>query len=339
VVVVPMSKILAWHGNPMADGSAYYRMLLPLKALAESLPRTDIKFSNTVYPEHLDWADILIGQRVAKMELATEWVQWAARRSPRLVYDLDDDLLNVDPKSPAYGAYGPYTNRAALQWAMGSAHHLVVSTQALADRMDTYNTDIRVAPNCVPSWLLGIKRPDHAFPVVGWAGSATHEADIATVHNTLTMAAERLGCVWHTIGGRPWWSAGVCRFEYRHDEWMPGVEAYLHQVDFDICVIPLAETTFNESKSDIKAREMAALGIPVVAADHPVYRDTVINGVTGYLYKSQAGLMAALQSLVHSRSLREGLGAGARRLAEAEFMIDNPKNLQRWSSALLRERA
>lgn len=333
-----MSKILAWHANPALDGSAYYRMLLPFEALAESLQRTEVKFSNTVYPQDLDWADILVGQRVADMGLTTEWLQWAERRSPRLVYDLDDDLLNVDKESPAHAVYGPPESRAALQWAIGSAHHLIVSTRALADRMAVYSMDIRVAPNCVPSWLKPIERPSGKVPIVGWAGSSTHAGDIATIADELRSVSFVLGlrADWHTIGGHRFHVQGA---HYRHTEWTPGVAAYLKAIDFDICVIPLADTKFNESKSDIKAREMAALGIPVIAANHPVYRNTVLDGVTGWLYDSPVEMSAAVRTLVNDRSLRERMGKAARQLAEAEFMIDNPRNLQAWSAALIRERA
>ena len=59
----------------------------------------------------------------------------------------------------------------------------------------------------------------------------------------------------------------------RWTSWNANLVDYLHNLDFDIGVAPLAYNVFNRSKSDIKVLEYASLGIPAVASDvRPVRR-------------------------------------------------------------------
>lgn len=64
--------------------------------------------------------------------------------------------------------------------------------------------------------------------------------------------------------------------------------------------------------------ETAACGTPVLAADSPGIRESVIDGETGFLVPvaDAAGFAAAMRGLVQSPDLVETLGANARRFAE-----------------------
>lgn len=67
--------------------------------------------------------------------------------------------------------------------------------------------------------------------------------------------------------------------------------------------------------------EASAMGIPCVVTDVRGCRQTVDDGVTGFVVPARAPelLAAALDKLVRSETLRRTLGAGARRKAVAEF--------------------
>ena len=64
--------------------------------------------------------------------------------------------------------------------------------------------------------------------------------------------------------------------------------------------------------------EAAACGTPAVAADNSALRESVQDGVTGFLVPTgdDAALAAALGRLVADAGLRERLGRGARAFAE-----------------------
>ena len=64
--------------------------------------------------------------------------------------------------------------------------------------------------------------------------------------------------------------------------------------------------------------ESAACGTPVIAADSPGIRESVVDGDTGFLVPGSdvAAYAAAMRGLVESPSLVETLGENARRFAE-----------------------
>ena len=72
-----------------------------------------------------------------------------------------------------------------------------------------------------------------------------------------------------------------------------------------------------------------ALGIPVICSDHEVYRDTVIDGVTGFLVKDNE-FADKLDLLANDHALREIMGKNAREAAQA-YTIEN--NWHKWDAA------
>lgn len=334
-----MSRVLAWHADPGRDGSAFYRIFTPLEALAEAPGPHEIRLRSILREEDVTWSNVTLAQRIADISAMSEWARLAAQdNGPRLVIDVDDDLFSISPDSPAAPAYGR-TEQTALRMALGCSHHVVASTEPLAQRMREYHPDVRVAPNCVPGWLLKRVRTVHEErPVIGWAGSATHAEDIATIAPAIEALSERLGtsAAWRTAGGHRFpisRSAGG----YLHDPWIPSVRDYLMRFTIDIGIIPLADTEFNQSKSDVKAREFAAMGTPVVAADHPVYRNTVRHGVTGFLYRTPEEMAGYVRELVDDYQLRAGMSSRARRYAGEHFVITKQGNLDAWQAAIMRK--
>lgn len=68
--------------------------------------------------------------------------------------------------------------------------------------------------------------------------------------------------------------------------------------------------------------EGLATGRPIVATDVPGCRETVHDGLNGYLVpaKDAVALANALEKLIRDKALREAMGAESRKLAESEFI-------------------
>ena len=68
--------------------------------------------------------------------------------------------------------------------------------------------------------------------------------------------------------------------------------------------------------------EGLATGRPIVAPDVPGCRETVHNGLNGYLVpaKDALALANALEKLIRDKALREAMGTESRKLAESEFI-------------------
>lgn len=316
-----MAEIFGWpSADPLTDGCAYYRVEVPFRRLREEGYSVD--WRHRIQESDVQLSNLVVGQRIADPQVKIYWQAWAARRTsgygPKLVADLDDDLLRVDPSNPNYDTYSRPDVRETILTGIALADRVTVSTEPLAVVVREYADQVFVVPNSVPSWLAGHQRPRRDRLTVGWAGSDTHAMDWAGSPLMIGNDAE-----FHMIGGNAeWMRQGWPALDFRHTEWVPGVESYLHAIDFDVCVIPLADHVFNESKSGIKAMEMAALGIPVVASNVPAYRDVVVHGETGYLASSAQEMTHYLNELLGDRELREHLGAQARQYAMRHFTID-----------------
>lgn len=321
-------RIFGWAAAHLEeDGCSYYRVQVPFGALrAESFAEVD--WRDRIFEPDVIEADVILGQRLADPVIKPYWQEWRAR-GKKLVADLDDDLFSVDPSSPAWTTYDRPEVRETLKWGLALADRVTVSTEPLADVVRQYCDDVVVVPNAVPSWLVEHQRPRRGHVVIGWAGSGTHAMDVAQYRTQWWRDVEV-----HAIGGDPaWWLASKPEGAmFRHTPWIQGVPQYLKAVDFDVCAIPLKDHVFNYSKSAIKAMEMAALGIPVVAQYCEAYRASVWHGVTGYLTHSPDEMAWRIHQLVQDEGLRAEMGDRARIYARRNFTVDS--TWRRWENAL-----
>src|SRR6185436_14479874 len=110
----------------------------------------------------------------------------------------------------------------------------------------------------------------------------------------------------------------------------PKVPDYYKGIDFDIAIAPSEDNLFNRSKTWIRALEMAALGIPIVAQNRLPYSDFVIDGKTGFLVDTEEEWETALNTLIMDADMRAEMGANAREPA-AGWTIEEGWRL--WESA------
>lgn len=90
-----------------------------------------------------------------------------------------------------------------------------------------------------------------------------------------------------------------------------------------ISLAPLHAGIFNDSKSNIKWLEAAALGISTVCSPRREFEIAVISGETGFLCDSTMEWERALAALVDDPALRERMGASAKESALGRYGIHN----------------
>lgn len=317
------------------DGVGYYRMRVPLDALGRRGHAVE-------YDAGMQWrhglrpaSHVLVGQRVSNAGSSAQWQRAAG--NVRRVFEVDDDLLHVDPTSAAaFAFYADPAVRRRLLENIRSADAVTVSTPYLAEVIRSeYGVEapVHVVPNCLERKALELPPVDQAGPVaIGWAGSDTHRGDFEHVRGPLRrfFAAHRdvsmtfMGADYGRLVGSP---AG------RVLPWLPiwdGPAAYMRRLDWQIGLAPLANTQFNRCKSALKALEYAARGIVVVASDVEPYRRFVQHGVTGFLVGRDHEWREYLELLVRDEQLRVGMAAAAREQA-AGWCIDD--HAQLWEQA------
>lgn len=317
------------------DGVGYYRVRVPFDALGRRGHAVE-------YDAAMRWrlgrrpaSHVLVGQRVSNPGSSAQWL--ASHGQVRRVFEVDDDLLHVDPSSPSpFKFYSDLGVRTRLVTNMRSADAVTVSTPYLADVIRAeygVTAPVHVVPNCLEREALELPPVNQAGPVaIGWAGSDTHRGDFEhvrgplrrffTAHRDVSMTF--MGADYGRLVGSP---AG------RVLPWLPvwdGPAAYMWRLDWQIGLAPLANTQFNRCKSALKALEYAARGIVVVASDVEPYRRFVQHGVTGFLVGRDHEWREFLELLVRDEQLRTRMAAAARKQA-AGWCIDD--HAQLWEQA------
>lgn len=339
-----LPRVFGWLAD--IQGCGYWRIMIPLAELqrrgiadtAYNL-RMHSEFCDGSHPDNLKVRGdgdpiIMIGQRLCEPTPSATWRKFADHPRFRLVLDLDDDLLNIDPANRlAHQAFSDPDRRRHLIENMAIAHLVTVSTEPLAEQVSRYNPNVAVVPNFIDAAALTYPRPSFAGPAVGWAGSSTHAADFDAARPALRR--------FYRDNPRVWWSSfghnyglttGATRL--RHARWQDIVNSpnrYYENFTWDIGIAPLADTLFNASKSHLKALEYASMGIPAVASNLAPYRDIVVDGVTGFLASKPGQWADALTLLARDEDLRRTMGEAARRWA-AEWTIQG--NIGRWVEVL-----
>ena len=319
------------------DGVGYYRMRLPFEALARRGHAVECAERLPWRPGRRPASHVLVGQRISNEGPSGRWL--AAAGDVRRVFELDDDLLNVDPASgKAFAFYADRAVRARFLANLRSANAVTVSTEYLAQVVRSeYGyapwMPVHVLPNCLDASVLELPPVEQSGPMtLGWAGSDTHRGDFEHASGPLRRWLGRHPKVGMTFMGVDY-GALVGRPRARVKKWRPVWDdpvGYMRELDWQVGLAPLANTQFNRCKSALKALEYAARGIVVVASDVEPYRGFVRHGVTGFLVGRDHEWGEALEALAADADLRARMAAAAREQA-AEWVIDDHIGL--WEAA------
>jgi glycosyltransferase involved in cell wall biosynthesis len=268
---------------------------------------------------------IVIGQRIAGRN--TAWLEMCADPNLFCVYDIDDNLLEIDPANTIpYRIFHPQVKDTTENIA--AAQLVTVSTPKLAARLQAVNPNVVVLRNYIPRTWLSPPRSNLVTGqiVVGWAGSPFHDQDFGGVGEQLrTFVDLHPGRVrFHVIGGDP--TRGIVA---RHVSPFIGMDAYRDLLDFSIGIAPLTMNPQNDSKSWIKVLEYAGRGIPAIAANVGQYAEFIEHGVDGFLYENVSELSRYL-TIMADDERRSAMSAAALEKV-ADLTID--QHAQKWAQA------
>lgn len=302
----------------------WYRVIVPLTELAKHGWKTAWRAG--VPPQDADGYRVITAQRLDKPEALPIWRRLRARH--KLCYETDDDIFSVPPERWVQATYPQHIMQEAVAAAAQCADIVTVSTEPLAEVYRKIGCqDVRVLPNCLPAGVTGLKRYAHRRKVVvGWVGGGSHGKDLTMIADSLRdFLAKHRRAELHLMGANFSDLFGNCRYT----EWVPVDEslAYYEAINFDIGLAPLTGSVFDQSKSNIKALEYMARGIPVLASDVEPYRGTVIDGVNGYLIRRPQDWGRRLHELACDPQARAEMGAKGQEMAAA-YSIEN--NWERW---------
>lgn len=317
--------VFGWAADQ--SGCGFFRLAGPFAGLRARGHKTAV--STQLHPDWKRTAQVIVGQRVTLVNPSGIWRD-LHKQGRRLVYEVDDDLLDVPPDNlEIHRFFGRADVRANIVANAALADLVTVSTEPLAEVMRAHNPNVTVLPNCVPQWLTEHEpQRDPQKVTIGWEGSATHRMDLAELTGQLAQVLRRNpGTEFHAMGTDYGSWLHLPKDRCRFTTWMPSVFDFWRAVDFHIGLAPLRPHRFNRSKSPLRVLALAALGVPVVASNYGPYAEFVQHGVTGFLADRSHEWGKYLRELVNDPAMRAEMGAAARKQAKA-WTIEG--NVWRW---------
>lgn len=214
-------------------------------------------------------------------------------------------------------------------------HGVQVSTEPLAELVRQYNPHVKVFRNHLPELpeardyaseaagaLAKLGRPQEAYdeaPVTVFFGALNRDKDWQDIMPALNDAARRYGerLRFLVLADKGFFDAlqtphkqFLGRQDYYEGRYVPYAvyQKALHAAD--ISLLPLHDTAFNRTKSDLKFIESAGHGAAVLASP-TVYEDTLQDGRTGFLYRNPGEFAERLRLLIENRPRRLEMAAAA----------------------------
>lgn len=287
------------------------------------------------------WPDVLVLQRPLR-RLVADVIPFLQERGTAVVVEVDDDFSCIDRRNVAWRADGQERN-AVLADACARADLVTVSTPRLAERYAPHGR-VRVLPNYVPTWYLGVGPVGQAGREdgevwVGWSGSvATHRGDLETTGRAVTRAlAHDRRAVVRAVGT----GVGVGRAlslgtkDVDGSGWVD-LPRYPREVArLDVGVAPLEDTPFNRAKSWLKVLEYAALGVACVATRLDEYQrfEDVFGEGTVRLVETPRQWEGAVKALLRDDARAEQAQRARAALAGATIEAHRDDWSEAWTAA------
>jgi len=280
-------------------GCGFFRCRQPADFIRRmGLADTEVILS-TASPEQLLRADLVVMQEAGSSS-AMNMVKFMVEHNVPFMTEFDDFIQHVSPNNVSgYGAWNPgtlFVHRAMNQARQAMA--LTVSTNQLAREYFPYNPTIYVVPNYLDQdkWTNPAVRKNDGKIRIGWCGGNAHADDLKMISGVIDkLVKEGDGnIVFETMGMEQSELAGVfpmktqghtcekCGFEgemhYHSGETLDNYPLVLSTRGWDIALAPVINNSFGNCKSDLKIKEYAAAGFPIVASPVVPYFEAQQSG-------------------------------------------------------------
>ncbi len=306
-------------------GSGYVRVVLPYGSQGVQ-SRWKVHSVSSALPSP-DAAEVAVLQRDASSFDFPELVAWTAmwkRHGGRLIYEIDDDLLDEEGLRLRHFGGDPEELRRRVVHLLTAADIVTVSTEHLGARLAPFTRSVQVIPNRLDARLWRLQEPRNRPPRlagqpirIGYVGTHTHDREMDFLAPAMQALQAKHGNLIEieVIGAfqrRPA-SFGQRVGLPKRTEYPQFVTWLLQRAQWDIGLVPLVDDSFNRSKSNLKFLETAALETAMVCSAAPSYRDVAVHGDNCLIAEENPDAwVRAIDELIADQSLRERLARKAR---------------------------
>lgn len=240
----------------------------------------------------------------------------------KLVVDVDDNIFALGLDNPAFWYFKE--NYGAYDHLIRQADWVTTTNKRLKEVLMKKNPRTCILPNVIDKrdWE-GVERATSDKIKIGWVYSRSHQLD------ALPMVNDALEAIYNKhkdkieieiLGGEPNIFGG---FPYKIVPGVPFAEypKRLKSLGWDIGIAPLADTAFNECKSNIKWLEGTMAGQAMVLSNVSPYADSVTHGKTGFLANSTKQWESHLNTLITRKATRDKIVKEAQKVVLEKYEL------------------
>lgn len=256
-----------------------------------------------------------------------EWLaRWALRKP--VVYHMDDGIHLA-------------ARRTWSVWRCRLASRVITGNEQIAEFARESGAEVERVEYALDVDAYPVRLHSDRHPVViGYIGIYPEE-HLAPIAGALAATCRATGARVAVVGGLRRPDLGVLDPFLDWKAWNSADEAS-NLADFDIGIMPLADTELNRAKEPLKIKEYMAAGLPIVASPVGHNLRVVNDGETGFFATSPAEWEARLTELASDANVRAELGRAGRNLVIERY--DLPRLLRELADlfhrlAIRRERA
>jgi len=290
----------------MTDGDGHYRVHEPSRHLGRlpGITAVDCHYWHRYLWRLLDLCDVLILPFIHGWDYFPV-IERRRKAGKVTVFEANDYYLDLQPWNPIAPMWLDADARAEHAEYMRAADAVQTSTQRLAEHWRPTARRVAVFPNQLSS-VPPLGPPPERPLTIGWGGSAGHLADWQAIAPALQQWLERhpdvhLAVMSYELA-RDFIDLPAERYHFRNAGSLRDYEEFLDTLDIGLA--PLLPTEYNRCRSDVKFLEYAAHGVVGLYADPGPYADTVRQGETGFLYRTEEELIRYLDLLYSEPELR-----------------------------------
>lgn len=281
-------------------------------------------------------ADVIVIQRPAH-PLQPQMIQMMRQNGIAVVVDMDDDMSTIHPNNIAFNMYRTRSaSELSWRWAEISCREatLVTSTTSALQRRYAPHGRGMILENYVPEACLEYEKPMTGF--FGWAGTTkSHPNDLqVTGHAVRDLIDE--GFSFTVVGSRS--DVKDCLRLREEPEFTGGVPLNkwvgTMALTYDVGMVPLAPTAFNQAKSSLKGKEHMATGIPFVYSPREAYRKLFQQSGCGLVAEKPRDWYTQLKALMTDEVLwKEQSEAGKTYMRDQTYQKQAWRFLEAWTRA------
>lgn len=289
-----------------SDGDHVHRYHAPSRALSrvEGVTVVECDVSHRFFLEVARAADVLV---MAGTDTDMLTLMQRRRAEGRVtVFEANDWFDDLHAWNPLLAHWLGEGQRDAFRRFLRASDAIQTSTPELARRWAARGVaSVAVFRNHLAD-VAPLPSPPSRPLTIGWGGSPGHLADwyhvTSVLQRWLAVHPDVHLAVMTNPYAQPFIDLPAERYHVTPFGSLDDYSTFLRGLDIGLA--PLLATDYNRCRSDVKFLEYAAHGVPGIFADLEPYRDSVVDGETGLLYRSDDDLVRALDRLAGDGALR-----------------------------------